>query len=328
MQRSDETIGWRRTHVVAACVLVVLAALCALLLRDRPDSGASAQRIPTSESTSDDGFIPTAPPEASPDSHPAQRGPLHLQRRGRGSRPGPYSATCSSWADKLPCRCDAGARGAPGCPLTLALLYASMCSACAIGGGIDLFTASIAREGGADVDVALLVFVPMGLVGSLASIGAGVLLDRGTPPHRLVSSGCAVMGAAALLGILLGTARGAIAYALLRGVGNGCVFPAITFAIPHYFGVRHVGLLLGGNQAVAVLGTCIGAWLVGASPVAFGSFAPALVALAIPAVALASLNLLLLRAPPTELAALDAAAATADDVELAAPGPRTANISR
>ena len=96
---------------------------------------------------------------------------------------------------------------------------------CAQGGGIDIFTGAIADEHGATTDVALTVFMPMGLVLSLCTILCGIALDRAVPPHLLLSAACALAAAATALATQLSDVYGALAYAIVRGVAHGLYFP-------------------------------------------------------------------------------------------------------
>ena len=63
---------------------------------------------------------------------------------------------------------------------------------------------------------------------------------------------------------------GGLVYAVLRGGGAGLAGPVLGVTLPHYFGTRRLGRLLGGHAAFLVLGTCAGSLLIGASPQLFG----------------------------------------------------------
>ena len=316
MQRCDEAIGWRRTHELAAWVLGGLAAVCVLMLRDRPES--VGQRVDGDGDDDDDASGVRSKARAR-----ARVAAVELEHVERPSG-GEANHTCSRTADKaeaVPVGRSEGARGTQAeveaateaevagaevevgadgvCSFALAVLYASMMSATTICGGIDLFTANIAHEHGSEIDVAAYVFLPQGLLLSVFGLLTGLALDRGCPPNRALSAGLAGLGAAACVGCYMGSRAGALAYGLARGVANAVFFAAIVQCYPFYFGTARIGLVLGGNALFMVAGTCVGAWVVGSSPALFGSFAPGLVALSLPAFLLAALLLLLPRLLPT-----------------------------
>ena len=91
-----------------------------------------------------------------------------------------------------------------------------------------------------------------------------------TQVRLLYATSLALHGAAAIAAIGLPTPLGGLIYAVLRGGGAGLAGPLLGVALPHYFGTRRLGRLLGGHAAFLVLGTCAGSLLIGASPLLFG----------------------------------------------------------
>ena len=235
---SDEALGWRHTYALLAVCSTVLALLCALLVRHRPaDVGQ---------------YLDGAAPPTDLTVTPAMLDP---DREGDVTVNAGEAETGLAAMGGLPPRSASTYRATAwlrGCSRTLALLYASVFVQTTIGGGIDIFTASIAHEHGSNTDVALTVFMPMGLVLSLFSIITGVMLDRGVKPHAVLSAACLLAGLAACLATQLSSAAGALTYAVTRGAAHGLYFPALTYAMPYYFGVERIGLLLGGQAFMVV----------------------------------------------------------------------------
>lgn len=270
MQVFDGLLGWRLTiGVIIPSSLMLVAACCAAGLRNQPASETPCTELAEVSATSPAKLVSEDSPVG----------------REAGQCPQAPTAVAAEQRTEL--------RGLRFW-YTLGVLYLSMCSMTAIGGGIDLFTVEIARggEGNQVYDVAAFVFLPMGVSVSTFCLICGFVIDYGVPLQYLIAITNCMHAAAAISATAMATPQGGLVYAIIRGVASGLASPLAGCFIPRFFGTKRLGLLLGGQSLMAVGGTCLGSLLVGGAPAAFGgSYNPMLRMMALFPLALAALAL-------------------------------------
>ncbi|MGH1360593.1 MAG: MFS transporter [Burkholderiaceae bacterium] len=124
----------------------------------------------------------------------------------------------------------------------------------------------------------------------------GKLLD--SVRTRFVFAACMLILSTALFGItLVESFESAIVYAVVFGLTNSFTMTMFGYLMPRYFGRKHLGVLQGQMQLIAVIGASIGPWPVGWAFDFFGDPTMTLRWLAVLPVMTAVLAALMLKTP-------------------------------
>ena len=110
----------------------------------------------------------------------------------------------------------------------------------------------------------------------------------------LLIVGCALAGATLVDGLLT-----AIVYAMVFGLGNAFTITLYGFMWPRYFGLKHLGSIMGVGQMIGVVGASLGPLPLGVANDWLGGYDPMLIGMAtVPA--LWAIVALFLREPKAE----------------------------
>ena len=299
IQASDLAIGWRVTLRFAAAAPVALALACRCLLPRGTMNGSSATKDESPcQSPCQGGTASLELSAVNPAQTPVAVVPKALADAPSGSNSAQPSLSPQDGTLTRRCGSVFGC-GRGSSTYTLLTLYFSVFWSTTIYGGIDLFSVEMASPaaGGLEVgyDIALIVFLPVGLFTSIVVVLCGFLIDRGVAPSTISAAGNALSAVCALCATRLDTPIGGLTYALSRGLSSGAFAASAGLLIPQFFGKKRLGKLLGGQALCYVIGTCNGSLLLGMASERFGSFAPVLYAFAIPALLIAAMQLTLRR---------------------------------
>src|SRR5262249_13072624 len=137
---------------------------------------------------------------------------------------------------------------------------------------IGLFNESILAERGLGPTIyyrALVVTAMTSLVGNFLG---GWLATRVRLTHLLAAS-LAILAAGVAALPLVSTMAHVMLWASAMGIGGGIVMVLFFSAWPRLFGRRHLGQIQGSAQALTVLASAIGPWLLAACVTWTGSYA-------------------------------------------------------
>jgi len=151
--------------------------------------------------------------------------------------------------------------------------------------GVTFHIVDLGAEGGLDRLAAVGLFVPMAVVSAISEAIGGWLSDR-IEVRRLLQLFLAAMAVGYLACAQLGTPVGYATAAGALGVAGGLFSVLTTIALPRFFGLRHLGTISGASMTGIVVGSALGPSLLAASRAFSGSYAAALGAAALVALAI------------------------------------------
>lgn len=150
-----------------------------------------------------------------------------------------------------------------------------------LGTGLIFHHYSILAASGFDRAAAAAAFVPLGVVSALANLGTGYLMDR-VQPRYLLSALTLVLGGALLLAPFIAGPGMLLAYGALLGLRGGMQSAIGGSVMAYYFGRAHIGAIKGLATTMLVVGSAFGPLLFSLGLDLSGSYAPVLVASAVP----------------------------------------------
>jgi MFS family permease len=133
-------------------------------------------------------------------------------------------------------------------------------------------------------------FVPQTVVGLVATLAAGHLMDRFAGRWMIVAS-MTTLSAALVWATVVGPGLSAIAYGAMLGAAGSIIRAVEAASLPRAFGTRHIGAIRGLVVSISVGGTAAGPLLFAAVFEATGSYGPVLLASALPPVLVAAWSL-------------------------------------
>ena len=144
---------------------------------------------------------------------------------------------------------------------------------------LHFFQVSIFATHDLDAGIASRVFAVSAITMVVSMPLVGRMLDR-LPTHfmfsaGLVTVGCALAGATLVDGLLT-----AIAYAVVFGLSNAFTITLYGFLWPRYFGLKHLGSIMGIGQMIGVVGASIGPLPLGVANDWLGGYDPMLLGMA------------------------------------------------
>jgi cyanate permease len=152
--------------------------------------------------------------------------------------------------------------------------------------GLFFHQVSIFQSFGLTPQVAAQLFPVLALVMVLAMPVVGRMLDR-LPTKPMFAAAMLTLTAAILSLALVHDAPSALIYVVLFGISNAAMFIHMSYLWPRFFGRKHLGSIQGTAQTIGVVGASIGPLPLGAAFDLFGSYAGALLILAMLPVACA-----------------------------------------
>lgn len=142
-------------------------------------------------------------------------------------------------------------------------------------------------------------FVPQTVAGLVATLGAGVLIDRFAGRWMIVAS-MLTLSAALAWGAVVGPGLSAIAFGTMLGAAGSVIRAVEAASLPRAFGTLHIGSIRGLIASISVAGTACGPLLFAVVVDRAGSYAPALLASAVLPIGVA-VWAVLVREPQPEL---------------------------
>jgi MFS family permease len=203
IEKSDARFGWRTTYAsLGAIALAATPALCCIL-RDRPED--VGQRT--------DGDAATIGP--APGAAAVATGGAAMV----GSESSVALSDLGCAKDRAAATPTGGCGVRPSRPLVVICLNAFLRST--VASGIDLYTVPIALEAGADYDIGAMIFLPIGVVASVACLLAGCLMDNGHAPQHQLAIANVALAVVTVAATRMGAVAGAATFVIARGFFNG-----------------------------------------------------------------------------------------------------------
>jgi MFS family permease len=134
-----------------------------------------------------------------------------------------------------------------------------------VGTGAVLHFVSIFERHGLSMSFAAQIMGIKTLIGLLATVLAGLILDRIHRQHYVLAAACLLQVIGYMLLAFLRSPSMAYVYALVGGISGGVAIICIGVLQPNLFGRRYLGGILGVSVAINVLGSAIGPVLFGAA---------------------------------------------------------------
>jgi len=134
-----------------------------------------------------------------------------------------------------------------------------------VGTGVILHFVSILETGGFDMTFAATIMGIKPLVAVIATVLAGLVLDRIRRHHVVLAAACFVQVSSFVLLAFIQSATMAYLYAILGGAAGGVSIVCIGVLKPNLFGRRYLGGILGVTAALNVIGSAIGPIIFGAA---------------------------------------------------------------
>ncbi len=156
-----------------------------------------------------------------------------------------------------------------GVPLRQAFLsrhYLQMALACLLastaGAAMAVHFVPIVRSNGLSAHTAAAIAAGIGFSSITGRLVGGYLLDRASGPLvGFVACACGVLVAPSLL--LSHSAGGGLLGACMVGLSAGMEISVLSYMVPHYFGVRHYGLLFAVMNSLVIVGLGVGPYIGG-----------------------------------------------------------------
>jgi MFS family permease len=164
--------------------------------------------------------------------------------------------------------------------------------------GLFFHQVSMFAAQGLTPHVAAQIFPISAVVMVLAMPIIGRALDR-FPTQPIFACGMLTMSASMVFLVFVQGLFTAILYGVIFGIANAVIHTHIGYVWPRFFGRKHLGSIQGTGQTIAVVSASLGPLPFGASYDLTGSYAPALLGLAVIPVACA-VALALMRPPRLE----------------------------
>jgi MFS family permease len=166
-----------------------------------------------------------------------------------------------------------------------------------VASGIGLFNESILAERGFGADVYYQTLVVTALT-ALAGNGLGGWLTGRLPLLRLLSISLGTLAVGVLALPFVGALWQVMVWAVAMGLGGGLMMVLFFSVWPRVFGRRHLGVIQGSAQALTVLASAVGPWLLAWCVESTGSYRFAFFVLAA-AITLVGFAALIVRLPAT-----------------------------
>eukprot|EP00284_Hemiselmis_tepida_P014837 CAMPEP_0174918384 /NCGR_PEP_ID=MMETSP1355-20121228/3042_1 /TAXON_ID=464990 /ORGANISM="Hemiselmis tepida, Strain CCMP443" /LENGTH=480 /DNA_ID=CAMNT_0016163559 /DNA_START=29 /DNA_END=1468 /DNA_ORIENTATION=- len=146
-------------------------------------------------------------------------------------------------------------------------------------GGMNVHLVSICAEQGLGPSAVSVVYLAVGVVGTLSSIGMGVVIDRcisNDAKARAITIVPLLSACSLLLSSLINSLVVAVLFGVLTGLFVGAYQVAGFSMIATLYGRRNLGSIQAVYQAVGILGVAAGPLLMSKAREEFSSFGPAL----------------------------------------------------
>jgi MFS family permease len=166
-----------------------------------------------------------------------------------------------------------------------------------VASGIGLFNESILAERGFGADVYYQTLVVTAIT-ALAGNGLGGWLTGRLPLLTLLSFSLGTLAAGVLALPFVGALWQVMVWAVAMGLGGGLMMVLFFSVWPRVFGRRHLGVIQGSAQALTVLASAVGPWLLAWCVESTGSYQSAFFLLAA-AITFVGLAALITRLPAT-----------------------------
>ena len=163
---------------------------------------------------------------------------------------------------------------------------------------LHYFQVSIFATHDLDAGIASRVFAVSAITMVVSMPLIGRMLDR-VPTHFMFAAGLLIVGCALAGATLVDGLLTAIVYAMVFGLGNAFTITLYGFMWPRYFGLKHLGSIMGVGQMIGVVGASLGPLPLGVANDWLGGYDPMLIGMAtVPA--LWAIVALFLREPKAE----------------------------
>lgn len=134
-----------------------------------------------------------------------------------------------------------------------------------VGTGVVLHFVSIFEQQGLSMAFVAQIMGLKTLIGLLATILAGLVLDRVRRQHYVLAAACFLQVLGYVMLAFLASPSMAYGYALVSGISGGVAMICLGVLKPNLFGRRYLGGILGVSVAINVIGSAIGPVLFGAA---------------------------------------------------------------
>jgi MFS family permease len=195
----------------------------------------------------------------------------------------------STTAADQPGRTDGGATLSAAVATPAFWTFAISCAAFnLIMSGVTLFSAAILRERGLEGQLTTVMALFM-LAGLPANFVGGWLAER-WPPGRLLAASMLALTVSLLLLVIASAPLHAMLFGVTLGVSGGVVTVIFFACWPKMFGRDHLGAIQGSAQALTVLASAAGPYLLAIGERHSGAFGPLLMGFAVVVAGLAALG--------------------------------------
>lgn len=160
------------------------------------------------------------------------------------------------------------------------IVAAGLCTMSMMVTALHFFQVSIFATHDLDATIAARVFAVSAITMVVSMPLVGRMLDR-FHTHYMFSAGlvivaCALLGATLVDGLLT-----AIVYAVVFGLSNAFTITLYGFLWPRYFGLKHLGSIMGVGQMIGVVGASLGPLPLGVANDWLGGYDPMLIGMAV-----------------------------------------------